>query len=458
MLSDTRFAGLKPLPAILLLFPCLFAAFWVLFFPIRNLEPDDWAYFHTMHIFSRGRIVVQPGELPGFTGGESPGPRHIPAWLMGNHGLIFEKSPGHAFLLALFHGIRLERLVNPLLVLLSAGLFAALLRKPLGGIRLPGIAALLFLTNPTIMIMSWRAFMSDVSSAALVTIGMLALIRAEHDPSRRTYILAGNLWGFAVIFRYTNLMLLITLPLYYAATGFREGRSLRSAFARFREPGLWLILAGAAFPLLLQGVYNQATTGSPFIVGYSYQMRADGIPQFSFSYLGRNLLDEFPSLVLGFPLLILYPLGIAALFRKSPRSASVSLLVTLTFFGLYLFNAWARTDHFVFTARFYLPALPGLALGAAAALDIWPSKTAAHVCIAFLVAASFLFTGDFIRRYGLAENPSPRMGIIRQQAGPLRSPEMRMPGERGPRFRPQGPSDRMPGPEEEFRGMEPPEQ
>ncbi len=421
-------------------------AFWVLLVPVKLIEPDDFAFRNAMLVFSMGKVAADGEDLRAITGDIDYGPVHAPGWLRSDRGFIFEKSPGYAFLLAIFHTVRLERLINPLLVFLSMILMAIVLARPPGNRTFAVFAAILFGANPTLMILSSRAYMSDAASAALTALGGLAFLAAETGSRSRQYIIAGLILGFAVMTRYTNMIVLMALPLYFAATGYVEHRAIRGLFRRFSEPGPWLVCAGAVLPLVLQAAYNLATTGGVFTTGYSFRMREDGIPQFSFAYLGRNLLDEAPCLFLGFPALVLYPFGIAALMRRSPRTAAVSVLMVASIFGLYIFNAWARTDQFSFTARFYLPAAFGLALGAAAALDTGISKSAAYATLALIVSASLLFAGDFTRRYMLARTPVPRMGIIR--GGPMMpggGPDMRFRnGPEGPANDFQGPGGRFP--------------
>ncbi len=391
-------------------------AFWVLIVPVRFIEPDDLAFFRAMQVFSLGKVVAGEDDLRTVTGRSGDGPVQLPGWLRNDRGFIFEKSPGYAFLLAMCHPLRLERLLNPALVFLSMLLMAVVLARPPGNRAFGVYAAILFGANPTLMILSSRTYMSDAASAAMVALGGLAFLAAETGGLRRYYAAAGLLLGFAVMVRYTNMIALMALPLYFSATGFIENRTVRGWLRRFSEPEIWLVCAGAFLPLLLQAIYNLVTTGSILTTGYTYRMREDGIPQFSLAYLGRNLLDETPGLFLGFPALVLYPLGIFALARRSPRAAAVSVLMFASFFGLYIFNAWARTDHFVFTARFYLPAAFGLALGGAAALEGSVSKAASYICIILIVGSSLLFAGDFARRYVLADRHMPRMGTL---GGPM---------------------------------------
>ncbi len=378
------------------------AAASTLLLPERLMEPDDEAFRAAMRLFSSGSLTRPlDGTLP-------QGWAQVPGrWLMS------EKPPGHPLALAALHRLGLERLVNPLWV--AACALALML---LGGALHPRprhrlYMVALLVANPTLLLMTHRTYMSDLPGAAAITCFAALFLAAELDGGgRRRYMLAGLLLGLAVVIRYTNLVACLVVPLYYAVSGLLRQRAARGLISWVRTAGPWLVAAGAAVPLSGQLLYNWATTGSPLKVGYSFTLFLTGEPRFGERFLMHNLLDVPPLLLLGFPCLVLLPLGLARLYHRSQRAALFCALLAGAFILFYMASYWVRADHFVFTSRYYLPALFGLTFCAAEALESFSSRRAAVATVALLVLLSAALAGDFARRYVLADTWYIRSGTI----------------------------------------------
>ena len=378
------------------------AAAATLLLPERLMEPDDEAFRGAMKLFASGALTRPlDGTLPqGWA--EVPG-----RWLMS------EKPPGHPLALAALHRFGLERLVNPLWV--AACALALVL---LGGALHPRprhrlfMVVVLLVANPTLLLMTYRTYMSDLPGAAAVTCFAALFLAAELQGGRRRYLLAGLLLGLSVVIRYNNLVACLVVPLYFAVCGLLRQRTARGLISWVHDAGPWLVAAGAAVPLTGQLIYNWTTTGSPWKVGYSFTLFLSDQPRFGERFLLHNLLDVPPLLLLGFPCLVLLPLGLARLYQRRRRAAVFCALLVGLFFLFYMASYWVRADHFVFTSRYYLPALFGLTFCAAEALVSFTSRRAAAVTVLLLVLLSAALTGDFVKRYALADTWYIRAGTI----------------------------------------------
>ena len=381
------------------------------FFPLRFLEPDDKIFHDTMQLFSSGQLArPMDGSLPQ---GWAAIPRR--EWL------ISEKPPLHPAMLAVAHFVGLGRWVNPLWVLVCVFLLYWLGRRiaPDRGARFAMYFVMLFCVNPTLLLMTYRSYMSDLAGAAAVTIFVVLFLGAETGrrtrPRRWRYLLAGLWLGLAVTIRYNNVIVVLMVPLYFMLSRLLRERSGRGAYCWLLEPSIWLLLAGGAAPMVGQAIYNWMTTGSPFLVGYSFTLFQSGDPRFGERFLLHNLIDVPHLLLLGFPSLLLFPLGIVKLYRRNKRVALFMSMLSLLFLVFYISSYWVRADHFIFTSRYYLPALVAISVCAAEALIAFPSRKAAHLAVALLVFFSLSLAGDFFHRYVLSDTWYIRTGRIESQ-------------------------------------------
>jgi len=379
-------------------------------FPQRRVEPDDQCFYYGMRIFSRGRLVLTPREL---AREQEEAARRIerpipPGWVRTPKGMVFEKSPGYAGLLALFHRMRSERLVNPLLSLIAVVLLFWMLRnEPIGG-RFAFFSALLTLLNPSFLLMLYRTFMSDCSSAVIVLLSLGLYYVGERDGGRKAYVLSGLFLGLSVIFRYSNLLSYGVIFLYAVAQELRDRRDSRGLYLWLTRRGLWIALGTSLIPLALLAFYSYRTTGSPFRIGYSYTILRNPSPAFSLSYLPRNLLRIVPLLLLGFPTLILVPRGMVLLLKTRERMGVFLLCWMFVYFGTYLCYEWIRSDHFIFQTRFFLPALFPVTIASGAAIASWRERWTTRLTGALLTSITLVLCGDFFARYILG--PGEQIG------------------------------------------------
>jgi len=373
-----------------------------LLLPERLLEPDDETFRDTMVLFSSGELVKPlDGSLP-------KGWAAVPdrKWLMS------EKPPGHPLALAALHKLGLQRLINPLWIAACALALLMLGRALHPEPRYRLLLVLLFAVNPTLLLMTYRTYMSDLSGAAAVTCAAALFLVAELRGRRRLYLLAGLLLGVSVVIRYNNIVACLVVPLYLSLAGLLRERSARGLYHWIKGCAPWLVALGAAPPLLAQLCYNWWTTGSPLRVGYSFTLFLSGSPRFGERFFLHNLLDAPPLLLLGFPCLLLFPLGLIKLYQRRRRVAVYCALLVAAFFVFYMVSYWVRADHFVFFTRYCLPALIGLSICAAEALMAFSSRRAAYLTVALLVLLSASLTGDFVKRYVLADTWYIRTGTI----------------------------------------------
>lgn len=396
-------------PFRLLLTTVILANVLLALFPQRMVEPDDLCFYSGMQIFSKGRLVLSPREFQREqedAARQRDGP--IPGWVRTPRGIVFEKSPGYAGLLALFHRIRLERLANPLLSLIAVVLIFAMLRsEPIGG-RFALFSACLTLLNPSFLLMLYRTFMSDFSSAVLVLISLGLYYIGERDGRRSAYVLSGLFLGFSVIFRYSNLLSYGVIFLYTIVQELRDRRNSRGLYLWWTRRGLWIAFGASLIPLALLALYSVRTTGSPFRIGYSYTILRNPRPPFSLSYLPRNLLRVVPLLLLGFPTWILVPRGMILLLKTRERMGLFLLSWMIVYFGVYLCYEWVRSDYFIFQTRFFLPALFPVAIASGAAIASWRELWATRLTGVLLISITLVLCGNFFARYVLG--PGERMG------------------------------------------------
>ena len=423
----------------LLLTAAVLANVLLALFPQRMVEPDDLCFYYGMRIFSKGRLVLGPREfqreqehaVQRFEGA-------IPGWVRSPRGMVFEKCPGYAGLLAIFHRMRLERLVNPLLSLIAVTLLFWILRnEPIGG-RFALFSALLTLLNPSFLLMLYRTFMSDFSGAVMVLLSLGLYYVGERDGGRKAYALSGLFLGLSVVFRYSNLLSYGVIVLYAVAQELRDRRDSRGLYLWLTRRGLWIAFGVSLIPLALLAFYLVHTTGSPFKIGYSYTILRNPRPPFSLSYFPRNLLRVVPLLLLGFPTLILVPRGMVLLLKTRERMGIFLLSWMFVYFGTYLCYEWIRSDHFVFQTRFFLPALFPIAIASGAAIASWREQWTTRLTGALLISITFVLCGDFFARYVLGPE---------EQMGPPHTWSSRPPGPRFEEARPPFPGTLAPLPE-----------
>ncbi len=342
----------------------------VLMVPVKLIEPDDVTYYVAMEAFSHGKITVSHSELLELqrdvhyknTGRpDHVGPLGVqPAYVrIGFDRYALEKAPGYPFMLALFHEIGLERMINMVLGLIGLIVFYKFISLEYDP-RTAFLSSLILLFNATFLGMFYRIYMSDFSSMMFVLIGAALYYMGLEMESKALTVLSGLALGSSVAIRYTNIMIYIALSLYvslFLIKGMKKPLKY-----------LELIILGSIPPVILLMIYHYMVFGGPFTVGYTYtigytnfafQFMLRGWWHRAYSIIMRNLLVHPRLIFEGFPSIFLLPAGLYSA-RKS-RSMPLLFLWFLSYFGLYFQYGWLRSDSYIFQMRFYLPFAPALA-------------------------------------------------------------------------------------------------
>lgn len=343
-----RFAFTALAVAVIAMFVVATHAFWVPAHP----GDDQNAYLVSGKLlaghFPPGLAVADPYSLVGRMWVAAPDGRYYSKYPLGMPALV-------ALALEVFgpvQGARMAYWISPAAMALAlAGLFL-LIRQVAGSFAgLLGVIALA--ASPAVLLLT-NSPNSHAATLCVVTWGMLALLSWWRQPTPARAAFAGLLLGAAVIFRYTEGLLL--LPLGLVALFNLDRRSRRSLSQTA------ILLAGwLAFPSL-QFAYNLKVLHSLTAYEATHESTA-----FHWTHLAHNSWTTVRQLsILGlWALLPLAVLGLATLFAWSWRLAMVMLSWVLP--GTLLYTAYYYGavendgDGYI---RFFLSIFPPLLLGA----------------------------------------------------------------------------------------------
>lgn len=120
------------------------------------------------------------------------------------------------------------------------------------------VAALLFITSPMSMLLSWSAH-AHLLSRAMLAIAIAIVAAEEHDrpESAKRWAAWGLAWGFSFLCRPVETAALGSPLLLGALNDARKNKQTSHALAP--------LVAGAALPLLLFALHNAAVTGHPWL-------------------------------------------------------------------------------------------------------------------------------------------------------------------------------------------------
>lgn len=306
-----------------------FVVVWLVATPVCWTIFDEQAYLTQALRFAD----VPFPAAPVLDGSPVPGPRmHLDA--AGRE--VPEFALGWPLLLAPLAGLgpTAAFAVTLLLHLLGTAAFVGVLRR----LELPDAWALLYLLHPTAVLLS-RTAMADVPAMALTAIGLWCWL----EPSRRSALLAGLVWGASIHLRWSQ--------------GAIVGGLVLAALIRRDRIG----------PLLL-GV----APGVVSALALSLALHGTLLPPRSIGFDPSVLLVNVPWYVVG--LLMLYPGLVLTPARPMPlRTEAVAVLLT----SLVLFGAFGHRftgigpGAFVVGLRFFLPATVLLLPGYIVALRRW---------------------------------------------------------------------------------------
>ena len=398
----------------LLLLVALFLLLSILIAPIPYLPEKDLADATTNDIwidhYAQGTYHIPLNEW-------NYGPtQSVVVWYDGNYTVVNEKGPGHVMMMLPFYLLGAGFLFAP--VMMAFATFSTyMLGKRLLSWRVGILAAILVLTNGTVLVMWYRYYWTDASTMHTLVLSIWLLVEAIYwfngksldanakDATSRQRLLAlglgalsGLAFGASVSTRYATALILIAMVFYlltfYLIRSWPHLKKRDITRAAKSTAGFWVLLAAFAVGLLVVLVplmsYNTEYFGAPFrsgydetllthfnpIIGLNPRNTSTGWSSNFFSNLWtawNNLLDVLPTLVLRVPALLLVPVGIWVL-RRRPLVLSFLLLWILINFLTYLTLSWVdmyanlppETLH---EPRYFMPSLPPIAMLAAAAVD-----------------------------------------------------------------------------------------
>lgn len=333
----------------------------------------------------------------------------------GQYVVVNEKGPGHVMMLLPFHLAGVDFLFAVLMVFFAV-FSTYMLGKRLVNWRVGFCAAILVLTNITVIVMWHRFYWTDASTMHTLVLSVWLLVEASYwyngrslDPrkvgeSTRKHmltgigfgILSGLAFGASVSTRYATglivLAMLLYLFIFYLLRCWPALKERRILDAVKGSTGMWLMIGAFLLGLMCILIplmqYNSEYFGGPLGSGYDAPLLKDFDPAVgvydrntsaswsssltsSIYYASTNFIKLLPAFITRMPLLLLAPLGIWFLRRK------LDLVLLLPWIGINLFTylslSWvamyANITNIFWEPRYFMPALPPLALLAGVAID-----------------------------------------------------------------------------------------
>jgi hypothetical protein len=323
--------------------------------------------------------------------------------------VVNEKGPGHVVMLLPFY-IAGADFLFPILMMGLALAGAYMLGRRLFGWPVGFIAALLVMSNLTVIVMWHRFYWTDAATMHLLVLAFWLMIEGNHrfnggslDPrspgtaSRRDRMagaavmaLSGIAFGLSVSTRYPTGLLIVAFLAYLAAFYLSmawpslKGRNLRGASGstlRFLglvaafALGLLLVLA----PLM---AYNAEYFGGPLNSGYDATTLRDfsrtgtidvrNTTEYWTSNLGSyvstafsNLAKLLPMFLSRMPALLFMPVGIYCLRNRRPEQAMLLTWMAVnafTYLSLGWVDMYARANLVPWEPRYWMPSVPAAAV------------------------------------------------------------------------------------------------
>jgi hypothetical protein len=405
----------------------------------------------------------------------------VVVWHDGQFVVVNEKGPGHALMLVPFYLTGTDQLFGAMMAGIAA-LSTYMLGRRLLNWKVGAIAAALVMTDVSVVMMWYRSYWTDASTMALLVLSIWLAVEANlwanggsldpHGTSRATSrqkmaaaglaALAGLSFGASVSTRYATALIMLPMLFYFTAFYLtRAWPSLRAA--RIMEAvrssaAMWGVLAVFAIGLLCVLVplmsYNSDYFGGALRSGYD----ATTLQQFvqlggttdrdtssewvsgaadNVSTALENLATLGPVLLARMPFMMLLPIGVW--FLRKERSA-LALLGAWIAVNLLTYSSISWVDMYasmpaqiLFEPRYFIPAVPPIAILAGAAIvglvsripwkemgaataSIIASRrsaaalaaTAALIMCSLIPAAGFLAAADDM---GIAPRGPPQNGL-----------------------------------------------
>jgi hypothetical protein len=216
----------------------------------------------------------------------------------------------------------------------------------------------------------------------------LLLWRARRRPSPALDAVGGFLAGFAVVVEYQAALIGAVLVAYLLLT-----RRSPAALARF--------VAGAVPAAVILGAYDWAAFGSPFRLSYHYkyglysqeqQHGLFGIDAPHAHAIRIFLFDGDRGLLVTSPVLVAAAAGLLLFWRRGSRAEAAACIAVTVLFLVVEAGYFLPFGGVSPGARFFVPALPFLALGLPFAYDRRP-RTTGFLALASLAVLAPLTVG-----------------------------------------------------------------
>ncbi len=262
-------------------------------------------------------------------------------------------------------------------------------------LKIPKYFTYLYTFFPAFVYFS-RTLMSETFSATFIVIILYLLFKLEKEFSQKWSYILGNVIGFAVLIRYSNVIPIGFLIIGFIVLWFRQKKLGRNEIVSLSSG---LIAGGLPWLAIFLGT-NQYLYGHPLRSGYFFSGEEDVFLNFqtiwgTFRYLGI--------------LLLMYPLlAVGGLFSKLKYKwifflTSLTLILFYSGFPTTVFEG--RILDLIFGIRFILPMIPLLLVGYASWLTEFESKKRWKIFCVFglfiLLVSAFLisaFHQDFLNQ------------------------------------------------------------
>ncbi|MDD5090390.1 MAG: hypothetical protein PHQ23_05685 [Candidatus Wallbacteria bacterium] len=360
----------------------------------RNFTESDDVHRISAEIYAQGRMYMQEEEADRVSPFEKL--TSLTRDIRGRY--VFTRSPGYGIWLAVLGKIGLSAFSASILslalltlILSHASTFTIESAESRDGDTLL-IFAVLFLTAPTAMILSHKIYMDDYSSAMLLSAGLIIYLLSENREGLTLPFWSGLLVGISTTFRNTGVFALSVILLWEGIRffGCRKVSIMRVAV-------FLTAFCIAVIPLLL---YYQHMFGSPCVTGYNQRVLINtgsnspligwGRGFFDLSLIWRNFHEVLPVILLGFPLLMLVPLGACDLSLKKPGPREFFFCWFLVYFIFFLSYSIVPPQQ-AMVGRKFLPLLVPASFLAAFGLSLlhWKKRLGVVVGVVLFSMAVF---------------------------------------------------------------------
>jgi 4-amino-4-deoxy-L-arabinose transferase-like glycosyltransferase len=366
---------------------------------------DAISYTFQASLFASGKLALDAPPLAQ----AFKGPFQV-LW----HGRLFSQyPPGTAAVYALGQLVGLEWLVGPFACLVLIGATSWVAGVLYG--RATGLVVLALGVLSPFVLFQAGSFLSHPIAGGLLAAALAAFVAGERDGHQRWYVLSGVLLGIGFLTREASSVL-FALPLGLRLLGQR------------RWPATTAIVAGGAPFLLVFLLYNQALTGSPFLLPRTLFDAADhfgfgdGIGFHTRHTLAAGLANTDELLtVLQFdlfgwpPLFALALLGVPFLFG---RARTWDALAACGFLGFVVAYAGYFYHGIALGPRYYFEAMPWLLLlagrGAQVLAQLAKSRAAVGVLLGLLSLNTVFFylPAELQRRTDFSAMIGPRRQVL----------------------------------------------